>query len=133
MTEDIDPLSLPTADFVAALRRGTSHVWSVQAAVWLLEQHGLWLDDPRFRACVEVGDDGSGELWAGIDVQRVDAAIDARELGPWGEDLAVLQFVLSLQGNYPIPLRYTCENLSEENLALIGKALSLACGHGEPW
>lgn len=60
------------------------------------------------------------------------SAIDAGEFGEWNEDVAVLCFVLSLYGTYPIPLRYTCENISEENLALIGKALYLACGYDEP-
>jgi hypothetical protein len=65
-------------------------------------------------------------------VQRINEAIDADEFGEWVEDIAVLCFVLSLSGNFPISLRYTCENLSKENLALIGKALCLACGYSEP-
>jgi hypothetical protein len=65
-------------------------------------------------------------------VQRINEAIDADEFGEWVEDIAVLCFVMSLYGNFPISLRYTCENLSKENLALIGKALFLACGYSEP-
>ncbi|MEU9207569.1 hypothetical protein AB0D27_06320 [Streptomyces sp. NPDC048415] len=132
MAQRVDITGLSSADFLKALQRGTSGMWSVEAAVWLLERHGVWLDDQRFRACVDGGLDGSGQVWAGIDVQRAAAAIDAGVFGEWGEDIALLRFVLSLYGDHPISLRYTCENISEENLALIGKALYLACGYDEP-
>ncbi len=131
MAQNVDVNSLSTADFVSALHRGTDGMWAVEAAVWLLEQHGVWLDDPRFRACVQLGYEESGELWAGVEVPRTGAAVDAGEFGEWNQDIAVLCFVLSLYGTYPIPLRYTCENISKENLALIGKALYLACGYNE--
>ncbi|MFE1561157.1 hypothetical protein ACFW6V_40010 [Streptomyces sp. NPDC058734] len=119
-------------DFLKALQRGTSGLWSLEAAVWLLERHGHWLHESRLRPFVDGGTDENGVVWAGFDVKRVDAAIDAGALGEWGEDVAVLCFALSLYGNYPIALRYTCENLSEETLALMSKALFLANGYDEP-
>lgn len=36
---------------------------------------------------------------------------------------------MSLYGDFPITLRYTCENLSMENLTLISEALFKACGY----
>ncbi|MCX5368417.1 hypothetical protein OHU34_16325 [Streptomyces sp. NBC_00080] len=132
MAQKVDVTGWSAADYLKALDRGTSGMWSVEAAVWLLDRHGVWLDDPRFRAYVDVTLNERAEPWAGIDVPGAGSAIDAGEFGEWNEDVAVLCFVLSLYGTYPIPLRYTCENISEENLALIGKALYLACGYDEP-
>lgn len=97
-----------------------------------MEQHGTWLNDPRLRKYVDGGLDENGELWAGLEIQRINEAIDADEFGERGEDIAVLCFVMSLYGNFPISLRYTCENLSKENLARILKALYLAYGYPEP-
>ncbi len=132
MAQKVDVTGWSTADYLRALQRGTSCVWPLEAAVWLLDRHGVWLDDPRFRAYVEVTLDHEDEPWAGIDVEGVNAAVDAGEFGEWREEIAVLCIVLSLYGNYPIPLRYTCENLSKEAVALIGKALYLASGYDEP-
>ncbi|MET7714289.1 hypothetical protein [Streptomyces sp. NPDC005407] len=64
---------------------------------------------------VDGGLDEHGELWVGLDIQRVNEAIDADEFGERGEDIAVLCFVMSLCGNFPISLCYACENLSKEN------------------
>ncbi|WP_329380124.1 hypothetical protein OG625_14290 [Streptomyces sp. NBC_01351] len=119
-------------DFLAALRRGASHVWSVEAAVWLLEHHGVWLHDPRLRPYVDGGVEEDGTVWAGLPFRRVGDALEAGAFGEWNEDIAVLRIILSLWGHYPISLRYTGEYLTEANLTLVAKALFLANGYAEP-
>lgn len=128
----IDFTQASPAEFLKALQRGTNGMWSVEAAVWLLEQHAVWIQDPRLRKYIESGVEADGETWAGLNIQKIDTAIDAGDFGEWGEDIAVLCFALSLYGDYPISLRYTCENLAEETLALMGKSLFLASGYSEP-
>ncbi|OKK11341.1 hypothetical protein AMK16_32735 [Streptomyces sp. CB00455] len=128
----IDFSQSSSAEFLQALQAGTSGLWALEAGVWLLEHHGVWLQDPRLRPYVDGGVQEDGTVWAGFDVKRVDAAIDAGALGEWGEDIAVLCFILSLCGDYPISLRYNCENLSKETLGLMSKALFLANGYEEP-
>ncbi|MDX3076905.1 hypothetical protein [Streptomyces sp. MI02-7b] len=121
--------SLSSDRFVDALRRGTDAMWSLDAAVWLLERHGVWLESPELRNFVQGGVDEDGEMWAGFDVRPIREAIDSGGFGEWREDLAVLMVAMSLYGDFPIALRYTCENLSLENLALISEALFKACGY----
>ncbi|MFG2357561.1 hypothetical protein [Streptomyces sp. NPDC048521] len=121
--------SFSADQFAAALRRGTDGLWSLDAAVWLLTRHSVWLDSPELRNLAQGGVDENDEVWAGFDVRRIKEAIDSGELGEWREDLAILLMAMSLYGDFPISLRYTCENLSEENLALIGEALFKACGY----
>ncbi|WP_328694624.1 hypothetical protein OHA37_40745 (plasmid) [Streptomyces sp. NBC_00335] len=127
----IDFSGLSSADFLAALRRGTDCLWPLEAAVWLLERTGVWLEDPRLRQYVVGGADHEGERWAGFEVSRLRAAVEAGELGEHGEELAVLCFALSLYGDFPISLRYDCDGLSEEVVQLMGKALLIANGHAE--
>ncbi|MFJ9866302.1 hypothetical protein [Streptomyces sp. NPDC101165] len=121
--------SFSSDQFADALRRGTDGLWSLDAAVWLLERHGSWLGSPELRNLTQGGVDENDEVWAGFDVRRIKEAIDSGELGEWREDLAILLVAMSLYGDFPIALRYTCENLSKENLALIGEALFKACGY----
>lgn len=75
------------------------------------------------------GYDEKGELWAGFDVRLVKEAVVSGELGEWREDLAILLMAISLYGDYPVSLRYTCENISEDNLTLISESLFRACGY----
>ncbi|MFE1909372.1 hypothetical protein ACFU5Y_36600 [Streptomyces gardneri] len=125
----IDFASYSTDDFLEALRNGTDEIWAPTAAVWLLEQHGHWITDPTFRRYTIGDTHPGGDIWAGPDIPRIHAAIDAGEFGEWREDLAVLRFALSLYADYPISLRYVCENLSEETIALMGTSLSRANGY----
>ncbi|MFF2790115.1 hypothetical protein ACFVT6_25735 [Streptomyces sp. NPDC058049] len=95
----------------------------MEAAVWLLERHGGWLQDPRLRPYVDGGVEDDGTVWAGLPFRRVGDAIEAGAFGEeWDEDIAVLRIILSLWGSYPISLRYTCEYLSEGSLSLVAKA-----------
>lgn len=119
-------------DFLEALRRGTDGLWSVEAAVWLMERHGVWLHDPRLRPYVEGGVQEDGTVWAGLPFRSVGDAIEAGVFGERDEDVSVLCVILSLWGNYPVSLRYTVESFSEENLGLMSKALFPANGHDEP-
>lgn len=122
---------MSSADFLEALKRGTDCMWPLEAAVWLLERTGVWLEDPRLRQYVVGGIRHEDEVWAGFEVPRLRAAIEARELGDHGEELIVLCFVLSLYGNFPISLRYDCWGLSEDVVQLMGKALLIANGYAE--
>ncbi|MER6257325.1 hypothetical protein ABT224_38995 [Streptomyces sp. NPDC001584] len=129
----IDFSQTSSADFLKALKQGTDGVWSVEAAVWLLERHGVWLQDPRLRPYVDGGVEDDGTVWAGLPFRRVGDAIEAGAFGEeWDEDIAVLRIILSLWGDYPISLRYTCEYLSQGSLGLVAKALFLANGYDEP-
>ncbi|MFE2554361.1 hypothetical protein ACFXGI_38520 [Streptomyces sp. NPDC059355] len=118
------------ADLLQAMQHGAGGLWEVEAAVWLLERHGVWLHDLQLRPYIDGGVGDDGVVWAGLDPKRVGAAIESGELGEWGgEDLTVLRFILSLWGDYPIGLRFLCVNLSEEAVELMGKALLLANGY----
>lgn len=66
---------------------------------------------------------------AGFDVRQMKEEINAGGFGEWREDLAILMVAMSLYGDFPIALRYVCENLSVKNVALISEALFKACGH----
>ncbi|MFF3286333.1 hypothetical protein [Streptomyces sp. NPDC003023] len=123
-----DFTELSPAEFLETLRRGTDGLWPLEAAVWLLEQHGTWLEDPRLRKYVTGGPDENEELWTGLEIQRLNEALDADELGD-GEDIAVLRFAMSLYGNSPVSLRHTCDQISEPNLVLIGRAMRKAAGY----
>ncbi|MFF3624470.1 hypothetical protein [Streptomyces sp. NPDC002467] len=127
----IDFSAMSSTDFLAALKRGTDCVWPLEAAVWLLEATGFWLEDPQLRQYVAGGIDGEGKVWAGFEVPRLRAAIEASELGEHREELVVLCFGLSLYGSFPISLRYDCSVLSEEVVQLLGKALLIANGYAE--
>ncbi|MGW0731168.1 hypothetical protein [Streptomyces sp. NPDC002851] len=124
-----DISSFTQEQFLDALRRGTDSLWSLDAAVWLLECHEAWLGSPELRGLTQGGFDENGEVWAGFDVRQVGEAIHSGHLGEWREDLAVLLVAMSLYGDFPISLRYACENLSQENLTLISNALLKACGY----
>ncbi|MFD1659459.1 hypothetical protein ACFSL4_14920 [Streptomyces caeni] len=121
--------SFSANQFADALRRGTDGLWSLDAAVRLLAHHGIWMKSPELRSLVQGGIDENGEVWAGFDVRRMKEAIDSGELGEWREDLAILLIAMSLYADFPISLRYTCENLSKQNLTLVGEALFKACGY----
>ncbi|MFJ8215058.1 hypothetical protein [Streptomyces sp. NPDC096033] len=127
----IDFAGMSSADFLMALRRGTACMWSLEAAVWLLERTGVWLEDARLRQYVVGGIGDEDEVWAGFEVPGLQAGIEAGELGEHGEELVVLCFALSLYGNFPISLRYDCWGLSEEVVQLMGKALLIANGYAE--
>ncbi|MFE1416914.1 hypothetical protein ACFW6F_39885 [Streptomyces sp. NPDC058746] len=127
----IDFSGMSSVGFLEALKRGTDCVWPLEAAVWLLEGTGVWLEDLRLRQYVVGGIDGEGEVWAGFEVPRLRAAIEAGELGEHGEELIVLCFALSLYGYSPISLRYDCWGLSEDVVQLMGKALLIANGYAE--
>ncbi|MFH7599285.1 hypothetical protein WDV06_29930 [Streptomyces racemochromogenes] len=127
----IDFAGMPSADFLKALKRGTDCMWPLEAAVWLLERTGVWLEDPRLRRYVAGGVRDEDEVWAGFDVPRLHAAIEAAELGEHGEELIVLCFALSLYGDFPISLRYDCWGLPKEVVQLMGKALLIANGYAE--
>lgn len=103
----------------------------MEAAVWLLERTGGWLEDPRLRQYVVGGTDHEDERWAGFEVSKLRAAVEAGDLGEHGEELTVLCFALSLYGDFPISLRYDCDGLSEEVVQLMGKALLIANGYAE--
>lgn len=126
----IDFSELSSADFLQALKRGTDFLWPLDAAVWLLEGTGVWLEDPRLRRYV-AGGVREGEVWAGFEVPRLRAAIEAGALGDRSEELTVLCFALSLYGDFPISLRYDCWGLSGEVVQLMGKAMLIANGYGE--
>ncbi|MEV7545690.1 hypothetical protein [Streptomyces sp. NPDC089915] len=126
----IDFSEMPSADFLQALKRGTDFLWPLDAAVWLLERTGVWLEDPRLLQYVE-GGSREGEVWAGFEVPRLRAAIEAGELGDHSEELTVLYFALSLYGDFPVSLRYDCWGLSEEVVRLMGKAMLIANGYAE--
>ncbi|MFG3043280.1 hypothetical protein ACGFYZ_40920 [Streptomyces sp. NPDC048330] len=126
--------SLTPDEFGEALECGTGFLYSVEAAVWLLRQHAKWLSDPKIRSYVTGGIDEQGNLWAGLDVPKLGAAIDDGEfVGPGSvvsaEDIAVLRFALSFYGNSPVSLRYEGDNLSKQSIDLIGKALLMANGY----
>ncbi|MFI7345396.1 hypothetical protein ACIBSR_03925 [Streptomyces sp. NPDC049936] len=125
-----DFTGLSPKEFLESLWRGTDGLWPLEAAVRLLEQHGTWLADPRLRTFVTGGRDEDGELWSGLDIQRMGDAMEAGELGD-GEDSAVLRFTMSLYGNYTISLRYICDQVSEPNLILVGKAMRQAAGYSD--
>ncbi|MET7382959.1 hypothetical protein ABZT08_29870 [Streptomyces sp. NPDC005526] len=121
--------SFSSDQFMDALRRGTDGLWPLEAAIWLLARHGAWLNSPELRNLAHGGFDENDEVWAGFDARSTKEAIHSGEFGEWREDLAILLVAMSLYGDFPITLRYTCENLSMENLTLISEALFKACGY----
>ncbi|MFF6978308.1 hypothetical protein ACFZAV_11300 [Streptomyces sp. NPDC008343] len=124
----MDISSLTRDEFLELLQRGTDGLWQLEAAVWLLDHRGEWLTDARLRRYTLGGIDEEGNRWAGFEVQRIHAAIDAGEFGDEGADRNILRIAMSLYGDYRISLRYAMDDLSEEDLAAVCESLHRACG-----
>ncbi|MFC9627203.1 hypothetical protein ACFTXM_47145 [Streptomyces sp. NPDC056930] len=121
--------SLTYDEFLGALHRGTDGLWSLESAIWLLDQHGVWLNYPNIRNYVSSGYDEAGKIWAGLNIPEIDVAIERGEFVRRDGDISVLRVAMSLYGDYRISLRYNVENVTPEDLALIGESLKRACGY----
>ncbi|MGW4759643.1 hypothetical protein [Streptomyces chartreusis] len=124
----MDISTLTREEFLELLQRGADGLWQLEAAVWLLDHRGEWLSDMRLRKYVLSGIDEEGNGWAGFEVKRISAAIDAGEFGDEGADRDILRIAMSLYGDHRISLRYAMDDLSEEDLAAVCESLYRACG-----